>query len=280
VTGTRAWLPFLYRNGEDADLALPGRAVDRELVAREPVPGHRHNRTRASSSKLRPASGGWAPGLRDLDHLLAARLRAGVVARLALGDIDWRRGELVVHGKGARHDRLPLPTDVGEAIAAWLNKLTPQFGTVGRWPDQRAYPVTDEPAKDQLFSDEGVDSLPRDSGVQGSTVPLTRTSTTARQPPLRHHPDLLGQSDVGDMHVVIVADGEGVDAGILGDVASSRPFASSAEEVLGVELANFEREGQEPSSRSSATSTTQPGGSPCAASPPGSRSPCTATPPT
>jgi hypothetical protein len=48
------------------------------------------------------------------------------------------------------------------------------------------------------------------------------------------------------MHVVIVADGEGVDAGTLGDVAGSRPFASSTEGVLGSELANFEREGQEP----------------------------------
>jgi integrase len=53
-------------------------------------------------------------------------LRAGEVARLALGDIDWRGGEFVVRGKGARRDRLPLPPDVGEAIAAWLERGRPR----------------------------------------------------------------------------------------------------------------------------------------------------------
>ena len=54
--------------------------------------------------------------------LLMARLglRVGEVARLCLEDIDWRAGELVVRGKGARLDRLPLPEDVGQAIASYL----------------------------------------------------------------------------------------------------------------------------------------------------------------
>jgi integrase/recombinase XerD len=34
-------------------------------------------------------------------------LRAGEVARLRLDDIDWRRGEMTVRGKGGRSDRLP-----------------------------------------------------------------------------------------------------------------------------------------------------------------------------
>jgi integrase/recombinase XerD len=51
--------------------------------------------------------------------LLLARLglRAGEVARLGLDDIDWRRGEITVLGKGNRAERLPLPADVGAAIA-------------------------------------------------------------------------------------------------------------------------------------------------------------------
>ena len=53
-------------------------------------------------------------------------LRAGEVAGLGLADIEWRRGELIVRGKGARLDRLPLPTDVGEAIAAWLTRGRPR----------------------------------------------------------------------------------------------------------------------------------------------------------
>ena len=48
-------------------------------------------------------------------------LRAGEeVAGLRLEDIEWKTGELLVGGKGSRIDRLPLPVDVGEAIAAWL----------------------------------------------------------------------------------------------------------------------------------------------------------------
>ncbi len=64
-----------------------------------------------------------AMGRRDLAMLtLLARLglRAGEVAGLTLDDIDWRSGEISIAGKGGRRDRLPLPADAGQAIAAWL----------------------------------------------------------------------------------------------------------------------------------------------------------------
>lgn len=59
--------------------------------------------------------------------LLLARLglRAGEVARLGLDDLDWRRGELAIVGKGSRIERLPLPTDVGAAIATYLRRGRP-----------------------------------------------------------------------------------------------------------------------------------------------------------
>ena len=63
-------------------------------------------------------------GLRDFAiTLLVARLglRSIEVARLKLADLDWRGGELVVRGKGRRQDRLPLPTEVGEALAAYFS---------------------------------------------------------------------------------------------------------------------------------------------------------------
>lgn len=43
--------------------------------------------------------------------LLMARLglRAGEVAAIQLEDIDWRGGEILIHGKRDRQDRLPLP---------------------------------------------------------------------------------------------------------------------------------------------------------------------------
>jgi integrase/recombinase XerD len=70
-----------------------------------------------------------ALGRRDyaiLITLLRLGLRRGEVAGLRLDDIDWRAGELVVVGKGARQERLPLPADVGQAIAAYLRRGRPQ----------------------------------------------------------------------------------------------------------------------------------------------------------
>jgi integrase len=57
--------------------------------------------------------------------LLRLGLRRGEVAALRLDHIDWRAGVLVVSGKGNRQDRLPLPVDVGEAIASYLRQGRP-----------------------------------------------------------------------------------------------------------------------------------------------------------
>lgn len=64
-----------------------------------------------------------ANGCRDfavLTMLARLGLRAGEVAKLELDDMDWRVGEFLVRGKGSCIERLPLPTDVGEAVAAYL----------------------------------------------------------------------------------------------------------------------------------------------------------------
>lgn len=53
-------------------------------------------------------------------------LRAGEVAALALDDIDWTQGELIIRGKGRRLDRLPLPADVGSALAAYARWSRPR----------------------------------------------------------------------------------------------------------------------------------------------------------
>jgi site-specific recombinase XerD len=67
-------------------------------------------------------------GRRDFAILLLLSrlgLRACEVAALRVGDIDWRAGELIVHGKGAQIDRLPLPHDVGQAFVAHLHDRRP-----------------------------------------------------------------------------------------------------------------------------------------------------------
>ncbi|MDP9073157.1 MAG: tyrosine-type recombinase/integrase [Actinomycetota bacterium] len=71
--------------------------------------------------------------------LVRLGMRRGEVAALGLGDIDWRAGELVIRGKGRREERMPLPAEVGEALAGWLRRGRPQLScpnvfTRGRAP--------------------------------------------------------------------------------------------------------------------------------------------------
>ena len=59
--------------------------------------------------------------------LLLARLglRGGEVAELTLDDFDWDSGIVNVSGKGQRREPLPLPCDVGEAVAGYLRNGRP-----------------------------------------------------------------------------------------------------------------------------------------------------------
>jgi site-specific recombinase XerD len=75
-----------------------------------------------------------AVGRRDYAILmLLARLglRGGEVVGLTLEDIDWENGLMTVQGKGGRSSQLPLPADVGKAIATYLQHDRP------RVPDNR-----------------------------------------------------------------------------------------------------------------------------------------------
>lgn len=60
--------------------------------------------------------------------MLVARLglRSIEVARLELEDVDWRAGRMTVRGKGSREDGMPLPTDVGRALAEYLADVRPK----------------------------------------------------------------------------------------------------------------------------------------------------------
>jgi site-specific recombinase XerD len=69
-----------------------------------------------------------AKGRRDyavLILLIRLGLRAGEVAALTLDDIDWSRAEVVVRGKRDRNEALPLPMDVGQALASYLRRGRP-----------------------------------------------------------------------------------------------------------------------------------------------------------
>ena len=126
VPATRLFLRWLYQRGEiRTDLARCVPAVANWRLATVPKAISPKEIARLLGSCDRAT----AAGRRDYAILLLlARLglRAGEVVALHLDDIDWERGEVVVHGKGKRQDRLPLPQDVGAALAAYLRQGRPR----------------------------------------------------------------------------------------------------------------------------------------------------------
>jgi integrase/recombinase XerD len=126
VCGLRSLLRYLYVAGHiDAalDAAVPSAAGWR--LASLPITFGPDEVARLLASCDRRTTF----GRRDYAVLVVLSrlgLRAGEVAALELGDIDWRVGEVVVRGKGRRAERLPLPVDVGEALTGWLRRGRPQ----------------------------------------------------------------------------------------------------------------------------------------------------------
>lgn len=120
VTALRSFLRFLHVRGEiGVDLASAVPAVANWRLSNLPksiTPSEVRRLLRGSNQRT-------VTGRRDYAILLLlARLglRAGEVVSLTLEDLDWQAGEITVRGKGARYDRLPLPPDVGKALAAYL----------------------------------------------------------------------------------------------------------------------------------------------------------------
>lgn len=125
VSGLRSFLRFSFVEGlVEVDLSQ----------AALPVTGRRRSSLPRGISKadadalLGSCDRRTALGRRDyalIVTLLRLGLRRSELAQLRLDDINWRAGELVVRGKSGREDRLPLPGDVGEAIAGYLHRGRP-----------------------------------------------------------------------------------------------------------------------------------------------------------
>jgi site-specific recombinase XerD len=124
VSALRSFLRWLQMEG------LTRRVLDQAVLS---VAGWSPNLPRAVetgqvASLLRSCDRRRALGRRDyaiLVLLVRLGLRGGEVVGLELGDVDWRLGEILVRGKGRREDRLPLPSDVGEALAGYIKRGRP-----------------------------------------------------------------------------------------------------------------------------------------------------------
>lgn len=125
ITATRALLRFLHVQGlipVSLTAAVPGvagwrlAALPRGL-SREQV-----------QALLAAHDTTTAVGLRDhalLVMLARLGMRGAEAAALRLEDVDWRGGQIVVRGKGARVERLPLQAEVGAALAAYVTGARP-----------------------------------------------------------------------------------------------------------------------------------------------------------
>jgi len=143
-THLRNFFQYLFKSGKTAaNLALGIPSIAQRYGARLP----RHLNPEQVESLIRAVRADTPIGRRNYAMvLLLARLgqRAPEVIAMQIDDIDWRAGEILVRGKGQTHDRVPLPQDVGEALADYVRR--------DRVTTSRALFVT-EPAPHIPFSD-------------------------------------------------------------------------------------------------------------------------------
>jgi site-specific recombinase XerD len=125
TTALRSFLRFArYRGDIDKDLAACVPAVANWKLSTIPraLPPDQVELVLASIDRK------TAMGRRDYAILLIlARLglRAGEIKALRLEDLDWQEGLITVRGKAGRYSQLPLPADIGEAIADYLRHGRP-----------------------------------------------------------------------------------------------------------------------------------------------------------
>lgn len=129
TTAFRSFLRFLFQKGElGADLAAAVPTVANWRLSTVP----KYLSSEEVKRVLKACDRRTASGRRDYAILLLlARLglRAGEVVALQLDDLNWRAGEILVRGKGLFHDRMPLPSEVGKALASYLRRDRPACQT-------------------------------------------------------------------------------------------------------------------------------------------------------
>jgi len=127
VTGLRSLLTFALLDGA---ITVPLSAVVLSVARWGGAALPRGIAPEQLSAMLATCDRTQAKGKRDYAIMvLLSRLglRAAEVAVLRLDDIDWRAGEITVRGKGRTEERLPLPSDIGAAVADYIRHARPSF---------------------------------------------------------------------------------------------------------------------------------------------------------
>lgn len=158
VTALRAFLRYAEYRGEigaSLTAAVPAVAV---WTTTPPLP----RAISAEHARLAIASCDQGTGVGRRDRailLLLARLglRGGEVITLLLEDIDWDAGRLCVRGKNGHQCLMPLPVDVGEAIAAYLQNGRPACA------DRHLFLRSRAPLRGLMHGSDGVGSLVRNA---------------------------------------------------------------------------------------------------------------------
>lgn len=158
VTALRALLRWGQYRGEIDEALIRAVPAVASWSTTPPLPrAISTDHARGAIDSCDPAT---AVGRRDRAVLLLlARLglRGGEVISLLLDDIDWDAARLRVRGKNGRECLMPLPADVGEAIAAYLRS--------GRPPstDRHLFLRARAPVRGLLHGSDGIGSIVRNA---------------------------------------------------------------------------------------------------------------------
>lgn len=158
ITTLRAFLRYAQYRGEiDASLVSAVPAVA-SWSTTPPLPraiSVEHARRVIDSCDINTSV-----GLRDRAILLLlARLglRGGEVITLRLDDIDWDASRLCIRGKNGRECLMPMPADVGKAIATYLHRGRPQS------VDRHLFLRARAPIRGLLHGSDGIGSIVRNA---------------------------------------------------------------------------------------------------------------------
>jgi integrase/recombinase XerD len=158
VTALRAFLRYAEYRGEIGASLIGAVPAVAAWTTTPPIP----RAISAEHARLAIAScdQSTAVGRRDRAILLLlARLglRAGEVITLLLEDIDWDAGRLCVRGKNGHQCLMPLPVDIGEAIAAYLQHGRPLSA------DRHLFLRSRAPLRGLLHGSDGIGGLVRNA---------------------------------------------------------------------------------------------------------------------